>query len=71
MEKKLKDQQTKVILHKKYLLGLVNDNRVVLIAALLPAFIWGFKQAREKSLPKMILQGSKFVLMTALMHAKH
>lgn len=66
MEKKLKCQQAKVKSHQAYLLTLLNDNRVILLATLLPAFLWGWKQAREKKVSKRIQQVIKFVLVTVL-----
>ena len=66
MEKKLKYQQAKVKSHKAYLLERLYDNRVVLIATLLPALLWGWKQAREQKVSKRIQQVVKFVLVTVL-----
>ena len=66
MERKLKHQQVSVFKHKKHLLDFVNDNRVVLAATLVPAVIWGWKQAREKSTAKIIKQLIRFVLLSVL-----
>ena len=66
MERNLKYQQVKVTAHKKYLLDLLNDNRVVLMATFLPAFIWGWKLAREKRVSQMIKPLIKLGLVSAI-----
>jgi hypothetical protein len=53
--------------HKEYLLNIIYDNRVVFLAALLPGFIWGWRQARVKGALGQI--GRKLIrygLLTAL-----
>lgn len=71
IEKKLKSQQTKVIVHEKYLLNIIYDHRVVLVATLLPGFIWGWKQARVKgAVGQMVKQLIRYGLLTAFANIK-
>ena len=70
LEQKLKSQQAKVFSHQQYFIRLIHDNRVALIATLLPAFIWGWKQAREKDMRKTIPQIFKFIVVSALSTAR-
>lgn len=64
MERKLKHQQLSVCDHKKHILNFLTDNRVVLAATLVPAVIWGWKQAREKSKIKLIKKIVRFGLLS-------
>lgn len=71
IEKKLKLQETKVIAHKKYFLNIIHDNRVILIATLLPGFILGWKQARVKGAAgKMVKQLIRYSLLAAFANVK-
>ena len=54
MEKILRCQQIKLNTHKEYLADVVNNNWIVIVSALLPAFLWGWKNAREKGIARMI-----------------
>lgn len=71
IEKKLKFEQIKVRTGKKYLLNILYNNRVILVAALLPAFILGWKQARAKGAAgKMVKQLLRYSLLAAFANVK-
>ena len=70
MEKTLQYQEVKVLEHKKYLLGVVNDHRIVLLATVLPAFLWGWKKGKHTGFGKMIKQISKAVILTYYSYIK-
>ena len=71
MEKKLKFQQASIAANKKYLFDLVNDNRVVLVATLLPAFIFGWRQAKIKGGMRQIMkQLTRYGVLAAFTHIK-
>jgi len=71
MEKKLKLEQVKVRADKKYLLNIFYNNRAVLVVALLPVFILGWKQARAKGAAgKMVKQLLRFSLLAAFTKVK-
>lgn len=48
IEKKLKYQQVEVAGHERYFFNIIYSNRMMLVTTLLPAFLWGWKQARMK-----------------------
>ena len=72
MERTLQCQQANVIQHKKRLVDMVNDHRVVLIIALLPAFFWGWKKERERAgVGNFIIQLLRIGLLAAFTHVKN
>lgn len=71
MEKRLKSQQASVEANKNYLFNLANDHRVVLVATLLPAFVWGWRQAKIKGgLRHGVKQALKYGLLAAFTNIK-
>ena len=70
MEKRLQHHEIKVLEHKKYLLGVVYDHRMVLLATLLPAFLWGWKKGRQKGWGGIVKQIMKIGMLTSFSHIK-
>lgn len=66
----LHNQQANVYKHKKYLIHVIYDHRIILAATLLPAFLWGWRKGREKGVGKFLTQLIKMSLMTAISQAK-
>jgi hypothetical protein len=70
IEKKLKYQQLEVTSHKNYFLAMINDNRITLIATLLPGFLWGWKQARVRGKSKIMKQLIRYGLLAVATNVK-
>ena len=70
MEKILQCHEMNVERHKKYFVHLVHDHRIVLLATLLPAFLWGWKKGRQKGLRKIIKQLMRVGVLTTFSHLK-
>ena len=70
MDKILRYQEIKVLEHKRYLFGVINDHRIALLATLLPAFLWGWKKGRQKGLGKIVKQIMKVGILTSFSHIK-
>lgn len=70
IEKKLTCKQIEEITHKNYFLNIIHDNRIVLIATLLPAFLWGWKQARARGVGKIIKQMIRYGLLAVAANVK-
>ncbi len=67
LEKKLWKQQTQVNKHKRYFSTLFNDNKRVIIPALmLPAFLMGWRSARSPHPVHMLKQFGKMLLPTLI-----
>ena len=71
MDQDLKRQQIKVMVHKKYLFKFLYDSRILLTAILLPALIWGWKQAPKQRVGQLTKQALKFGLVSAVSAFRH
>lgn len=70
IEKKLTCKQIEETTHKNYFLNTIHDNRIVLIATLLPAFLWGWKQARTRGAVKIAKQMIRYGLLAVAANVK-
>ncbi len=70
LEKKLYLEHKNVVTYKKHLAGIVRDYRVILVAILLPSFIWGWQKGLNKGASIFFRQIVQFLLLTSLNHFK-
>ena len=70
VDKQLKNQEITLNEHKEYLLNIIYDQRIVIIAMLMPAFLWGWNQAREKNITLTLKKLIQIGLWTGLGHVR-
>ena len=67
---KLQNQQNELMTHERYLTNIMYDQRLVIVAMLLPAFLWGWKHAKNPSIPNTLKKLTKIGLLAGLSHIR-
>lgn len=70
MEKTLQYQRIKVLEHKKCLVSMMSNYRIILFVTLFPTFLWGLTKGRETRWGKIIKQLMKLGILTSFSHIK-
>lgn len=66
LEKELLSQKIENYKHKNYISNFIEENKVILLALLVPVFVIGWKSANKKPIRQMGKQVGNLVVLTAV-----